>query len=465
MAANFQKHIGALRRPQRNGNDTMPDAILTVAQLTQAVKGRLEGHFPFVWVRGQVSNCSRPGSGHLYFSLKDDEAVLNAVWFKGNQKEAEAFDPLTGEVFEDGPHPSFARILANGQEIICAGRITVYPPRGAYQLVVEIAQEAGVGKLQMEFERIKAALLAKGYFDRERKRPLPRDPARVAVITALSGAAIHDFLRIGAERGLGAEVRIYPVLVQGCDAPGQIAEALRRVGEDGWGTVAVLIRGGGSIEDLWAFNTEPVADAVFASPIPVLAGIGHEVDTSIADMVADARAATPSHAAQLLWTERRELAQRVDETELALGRAWKIALSRREDAVASLARALSWLSPARALARWEEQLHLREERLGRAAGTAVERAALRFDDLERRLPRAFATFLTAREYATERLSLRLDSLDPLGPLERGYAMARTAGGAFLRSVKDVAPGDALDLILRDGTVPVHVAHDDLTSGK
>ncbi|MCC8193547.1 MAG: exodeoxyribonuclease VII large subunit, partial [Deltaproteobacteria bacterium] len=219
----------------------MSDAVLTVGELTRAVKGQLEGTFPFVWVRGQVSNCSRPSSGHLYFSLKDDEALLNAVWFKGNQKDAEAFDPLTGEVFEDGPRPSLALSLENGQDVICAGKLTVYPPRGSYQLVVEIAQDAGIGRLQLEFERIKAELLAKGYFDAARKRPLPVNPARVAVVTALTGAAIRDFLRIGESRGMGGEVRIYPALVQGNEAPDQVAGAIRRMAEDGWAEVVAII--------------------------------------------------------------------------------------------------------------------------------------------------------------------------------------------------------------------------------
>ena len=434
----------------------MADAILTVGQLTRAVKGQIEGNFPFVWVRGQISNCSRPGSGHLYFSLKDEEAILNAVWFKGNQKDAEAFDPLTGEVFEDGPRPSLAMSLENGQEVICAGKLTVYPPRGAYQLVVEIAQDAGVGRLQLEFERIKAALLAKGYFDSSRKRPLPLNPSRVAVVTAVTGAAIHDFLRVGAGRGLAAEIRIYPALVQGDSAPGQIAAALAKVAEDAWAEVVVLIRGGGSLEDLWAFNTETVADAVFASPVPVLAGIGHEVDISIADLVADARAATPTHAAQLLWTERRELVQRVDEAELQLNRAWNTSLAWRDGTLAAMAKALDWLSPARAFGRWEERLAGLGERLDRAAAACHERAAFRLHNLERRLPQAFSTARGAREHALERLSLRLGGLDPMRPLERGYALAQTAKGTFVRSVTDITPGDGLNLILRDGSVPVRV---------
>ncbi|CAK7038497.1 MAG: Exodeoxyribonuclease 7 large subunit [Desulfovibrio sp.] len=443
----------------------MPDAILTVGQLTRAVKSQLEENFPFVWVRGQVSNCSRPSSGHLYFSLKDDEAILNAVWFKGNQRNAEAFDPLTGEVFEEGPRQSLAMSLENGQEIICAGSLTVYPPRGSYQLIVEIAQDAGLGRLQMEFERIKAELLAKGYFDSARKRPLPANPRNVAVITAASGAAVRDFLRISESRGLGGEIRIHPTLVQGNNAPGQIAETFARITRDAWAEVVVLIRGGGSLEDLWAFNTETVADAIFACPFPVLAGIGHEVDVSIADLVADVRAATPTHAAQLLWNERRELIQRIDELELSLHRVWEGNMGEREETLATLLKALHWLSPAKTLDRWTERLDTWRDRLGRAAASSLERRERTLDSLALQLPAALAANLTAREHAVERLSLQLAGLDPMRPLERGYALARMKNKHFARSVNDVTPGDEIDLILRDGSVPVRATNRKPVSGK
>ncbi len=437
----------------------MSDAILTVGQLTRSVKTLLEGNFPFVWVRGQVSNCARPSSGHLYFSLKDEEAVLNAVWFKTQQKDAEAFDPMTGEVFEDGPRPSLAATLENGREIICAGRLTVYPPRGAYQMVVELAQDAGKGRLHLEFERIKAALAARGYFSLERKRSLPANPVRVSVITAPAGAAVRDFLRMAEDRGIGCEIRIRPALVQGDAAPAQIAAALDAVNAEGWAQVAVLLRGGGSLEDLWAFNAEEVADAVFRSAVPVLTGIGHEVDVSIADLVADMRAATPTHAAQLLWTEKRELAQRLDELDLNLGRAWQRDENRRAERFAALTARLALLSPARTLARWEERLEHAATRLRTAMSYGLERREALARTLGERLPVAADRALVRSERAFERLVLCLGGLDPLLPLERGYALARDGKGRFIRSVRDVAPGDPLDLMLRDGTVPVRVERD------
>ena len=246
-------------------------SILTVRQLTAQIKDAVESGFPYVWVRGEVTNVSRPSSGHIYFSLKDENALLQAVWFKGSQKERETFDPLTGEVFEDGPRMSLARTLRNGQQVICAGRLTVYAPRGGYQLVVELAQDSGEGQLHLALEALKRKLAEKGYFSLERKRPIPEHPHRVAVITAPSGAAIRDFLRLSGERGTGCEIRIHPVPVQGDDAPPCIAEALDDENRRGWADVLVLIRGGGSLQDLWAFNDERVAGAVYRSRIPVVA--------------------------------------------------------------------------------------------------------------------------------------------------------------------------------------------------
>ncbi|MEG6506699.1 exodeoxyribonuclease VII large subunit [Nitratidesulfovibrio sp. 1201_IL3209] len=453
--------------------------IYTVGELTRAIRAAVEGGFPFVWVRGQVSNLSRPSSGHCYFALKDEDAVLNCVWFRGNQRDAEHFDPMTGEVFEDGPRPGLARTMANGQELLCAGRLTVYPPRGGYQLVVEMAQDAGLGRLHAQFEALKARLAERGYFDAARKRPLPRHPKRVAVVTAPTGAAIRDFLRMAEERGWGCQIRIHPVPVQGDEAPPRIEAALADVAAQGWAQVAVLIRGGGSLEDLWAFNDERVATAVFASPLPVLGGIGHEVDHTMADMTADVRAATPTHAAQLLWPERRELAQRVDELEMALTRGMERRFARLDEQLGGLMRGLAWLSPERALARLDERFADAVARLGRAWDALAQRNAARLaaadaalarvlgpeawdrreravDALESRLRWAGDRAVTAREHELERCALRLDALDPLRPLERGYSLVRRADGGFLRSVAEAAPGDALAVLVRDGEVDVTV---------
>lgn len=409
-------------------------SIYKVKELTQALKNTIEGGFPFVWVQGQISNLSRPHSGHLYFSLKDDEAQLAAVWFKGSQQGGESFDPLTGEVYEDGPRPSLALKLENGAEVICAGRLTVYPPRGTYQIVVELMQEAGKGRLQVEFERLKAELAQKGYFDQERKRPLPHLPSRIAVVTSPSGAAIHDFLRIASARGLPAEIRIHPTLVQGDEAPPKIAAAIEAAQTDGWAELIVLIRGGGSLEDLWAFNTRPVVDAVYNSRIPVLCGVGHEVDVSLADLAADLRAATPSHAAQLLFKERRELAQQLDDLDLGLYGAMSKRFSGFWHSLEILEKSLFLLSPA----------------------ARLEQAGLRLSLQVQLLHSSMRGILSAATGQVAENSARLEGLNPALPLTRGYALVRKADGGFLRHAGEVAAGDNLDVVLAKGLVPVSV---------
>lgn len=409
-------------------------SIYKVGELTLALKNAIEGNFPFVWVQGQVSNLSRPHSGHLYFSLKDEEASLAAVWFKGSQQGSEAFDPLTGEVYEDGPRPSLAESLENGAEVICAGRLTVYPPRGSYQLMVELMQKAGKGRLQLEFELLKAELAKQGYFDQDRKMSLPVNPSRIAVVTSPGGAAVHDFLRIASSRGLPAEIRIHPTVVQGDEAPPKIAAAIEAAQEGGWAEVIVLIRGGGSLEDLWAFNTRPVVEAIYNSRLPVLCGVGHEVDVTLADLAADVRAATPSHAAQLLLRERRELAQRLDELDIDLHLAMRASLQDLEHVLAVQERGLALLSPV----------------------SRLEHAALKLGMQARVLESAMRGILNCASSALSESSVRLSGLDPALPLRRGYALVQKPDGGFLRNRHEVRAGEELEVILAEGSVPVSV---------
>ena len=447
------------------------DSILSVRQVTEKVKQAVEVRFPYVWVQGEVTNLSRPTSGHVYFSLKESDCLLNCVWFRGQQKD-EAFDQLTGEVWEDGPRPSAARTMENGQTLICAGHLTVYGARGQYQMVVDFAQLGGLGLWHQEFEALKRRLAAEGLFDAEHKRPIPREPKRVAVVTAPTGAAIRDFIRIAGDRGLGSEIRIYPTPVQGEDAPPRIAEALRQAGSDGWAQVIVLIRGGGSAQDLWAFNDERVARAVHTSPIPVLAGIGHEIDHSITDFTADFSAATPSHTAQLLWQERRIFEQDVDGLEMALTQA---AERRMEELALQLEhrrRALSLLSPLEKLRLREEKLKNTERRMMAALEAQTSLHARTLERLVLNLENTGEQCLRKAEQAVERtasplpqlgrltgivqehelscLELKLRSLDPYEPLKRGYAMAFTEDGNFLRSIGQTAPGKNIIVELADG---------------
>jgi len=430
--------------------------ILTVQELTRQIRTGLETRFPFVWVRGEVSNLARPSSGHLYFSLKDSEALLNCVWFKTAQRDREGFDPLTGEVFPEGPRPSLAHTLRDGEQILCAGRITVYAPRGGYQLLVDLAQPDGMGQLALTFEARKRKLAEQGYFAPERKRRLPPHPLNVAVITAPGGAAIRDFLRIAEERGYGARIGIYPVPVQGAAAATAIATALARVNAEGWAQVAVLIRGGGSLEDLWAFNEEIVADAVFASAIPVLAGIGHEVDSSMADMTADVRAATPSHAAQILWPLRSELARRVDDLEILLQRSHARCFGAAAMRLQTLKQALRWLSPIKVFERKYEAATQAHTGMRRAMSRMLERRERLLEHSGLRLRAQAGYMLHAPERALEQYAANLRALDPHAPLERGYALAYDDRGCLLRSVHDAALDAALRLRLRDGTVDASI---------
>lgn len=472
--------------------------IFEVEELTRAVGDVLESQFPFVWVRGQVGNVTRPPSGHVYFTLRDEKAQLSVVWFKSARRSVArgGVNPATGELMEQGYTPD----VEEGTSILVAGRLNVYAPRGQYQLIAEMVQEEGLGELALRFEAMKARLAQKGYFDEDRKMRLPASPRRVALVTSPSGAAVRDFLRIAGERGAGCEIRIHPVLVQGDAAPAQIAQALDDICEDGWADVAVVVRGGGSLEDLWAFNTEPVAEAIHRAILPVLSGVGHEVDTTIADYVADARAATPSHAAQMLWPARSDLMQGVDALEASLMRAGARMLADAEGQLRAEERALAWLSPAKRVAQWGERFDTatrdlmrawdlfagRKERdyenglyaLGAAYGPpAMDERARTLESLVRRMaaaageqvrrPQAVLDMaeaqlsrqdpVAATERALELAETRLHGLNPLRPLERGYGLVQSVRtGKFLRSVDDAAPGDELDIRVHDGRVAARV---------
>lgn len=454
----------------------MQEGIFTVRTLTEQLRKNLEGRFPFVWVRGEVSNLTCPSSGHIYFTLKDSEAQLQCVWFKGQQLQAgksQSFDPLTGEVF-DKPRPAPLELLRSGLSLLCAGRISVYPARGQYQLLVEMVQAAGEGVLAQAFEERKRALAQAGYFELARKRPLPYDPQRVALITSAGGAAIHDFMRLAQRRGSGSKIRLFPVLVQGDSAAPDIVRALTEVNRQAWAQVAVLIRGGGSLEDLWAFNEESLATAVFKSDIPVLAGIGHEVDVTLADMTADVRAATPSHAAQLLWPDRDELWQRLDEIQLTLQQLVSLRLERAEQILDSMDTALRWVSPLRHYDRMREKLMMLSRGLERNARQwlatkmhsldkvedarsraltpeMLDMRAVKLDLLSTRSKTAIQTMLATQERILQGYATTLDACDPLAPLKRGYALVQKEG-RLLHSVDQAIPGDRIDIRLADGHI-------------
>ncbi len=431
--------------------------VYSVRDLTERLRLTIEGAFPYVWVTGEVTNVARPSSGHVYFSLKDQEAQLHCVWFRSQQRNDEAFDPLTGEVFDDGPRPSVAKSLKDGQQIVCAGRLGVYPLRGNYQLYVEIAQLSGQGQLHLAFEKLKKELASRGWFSLDRKRPLPKNPCRVAVVTAPTGAAIHDFIRVAQMRGSGADIRIYPSLVQGSDAPQELVKAIKQAQDDAWADVVVLIRGGGSLEDLWAFNVEQVVEAVVTSRLPVLTGIGHEVDTSLADLAADSRAATPSHAAQCLWPERASQIQRIDEFELNLNRHIQRRLERHSERLESATRALGWLAPLQRLERLGDT-HLRlHTRLVQSMGDSRFTLPLQqTEHLHKRLGQGMVQHMDKLERQYERASLLLEGANPARPLDRGFALVSDQKNRIIRSVQAVKPGERVHIRVQDGSMAATV---------
>lgn len=441
----------------------MPN-VFSVTELTQAIKDIVELQFPFIWVRGQVSSLSRPGSGHIYFTLMDEQAGLQVVWFKKSQ-------PFSRQ---QGRDPAIT--LENGQDVTCAGKIGVYAPRGTYQLIAELVQEQGLGDLFLAFEAMKKKLEGLGYFDQKRKRTVPYCPDRVGIVTAPTGAVIHDFMRVARDRGLGGSIRVYPSQVQGDRAPKELARAIRLANKHNWAQVIVLIRGGGSLEDLWAFNDEEVARAVFESAIPVLTGIGHETDTTIADLTADKRAATPSHAAQSLWPQRKDMILGVDEMETALTKSYQRFLQAGFHRLEHLSKGLSWLSPGHRLQRLDQRLESLEKYLFRAAYDLCQSRAARLDDLEDRLWSKFGpefwelknnsldylenrlmnnakAFLKQKENSLDLANEKLSGFDPYGPLKRGYSMVTVEKtGRLLRSVNQVRGDDALEIRVVDGQV-------------
>lgn len=452
--------------------------VYGVGELTEQLKRMVTQRFPFVFVRGEVGNVSRPGSGHIYFTLKDERAQLQCAWFSGRQRAARNVDLLTGEVY-DRPPLAAHELARNGAEIVCAGSLDIYAPRGQYQLLVDFALPVGAGALAAEFEARKARLAALGYFAHERKRPVPVNPERIALITSQRGAAIHDFLEIAKTRGLSSHIRLYPVPVQGDGAAEKIAGAIALANAQAFAQVIVIIRGGGSLEDLWAFNEECLAAAIFNSRLPVLAGIGHEVDVTLADMTADMRAATPTHAAQLLYAPRNELWQRLDNLQICLQRTMERHAQRAKKDLESLANTLRLLSPASRIERAAARLMDLRRRLDRSFAEKTRGLQARFSNaksmlvqarpyarklqagaekLERLgqcLESAFMKQLDKRQIALNMLDLRLEAASPMAPMRKGYALLKNENG-LVRGIEDAGRGSLVEAILQDGSLFMRV---------
>jgi exodeoxyribonuclease VII large subunit len=390
----------------------------TVSQLTGHIKRIIDGDplLGDVWVEGEVSNFSRASSGHCYFTLKDAGAQVGCVMWR-NVADAQDYVPASGDL------------------VLAHGNVSVYEAGGRYQLYVDRIQPAGVGDLYLEFERLKAKLEAEGLFAPERKRPLPPLPRRIGIVTSPTAAALRDILNVLGRRYPLAEVVLSPTQVQGDSAPPQIVAAIEALNERGGIDVIIIARGGGSLEDLWAFNDERVARAVAASRIPTICGVGHETDFSLADFAADVRAPTPSAAAELVAPDRAELQAHVTGLASTLASILRGEVEERRWKLAEQVRALKHLSP-------EAQL---------------TQARQRVDDLTGKAEAAIRHSLTLHRERLRGLSGRLAGVSPLGTLERGYAVVRhRETSAVVRSVAQVAPGDGLDVRVSDGAFVTEV---------
>lgn len=384
--------------------------ILTVSQLSRQIKDLLEGAFPEVWVEGEISNLSAPHSGHIYFTLKDEQSQVRAVLFRSAQR-----------------HLRF--LLEQGMQVICRGRLGVYEPRGEYQLIAEYVEPKGIGALQKAFEELKAKLAKEGLFERERKKPLPVLPRRIGIITSPTGAAIRDILQVIRRRHPRVEILIHPVPVQGVEAAPAIVEAIRFFNRERTADVLIVGRGGGSLEDLWAFNEETVARAIAASQIPVISAVGHETDYTIADFVSDLRAPTPSAAAEL-----------VVESDMHL-----------RDTVRSLQSRLA-MSIQQQVARYRTAVDHAVRLLG-DPGRRLEQYGQRIDELLRRLGLGLRHHVRRDRERLSSLAAALDHLNPLGILSRGYSVTRKLPeGAIIKNASQIDEGDLVSTTLHHGEV-------------
>ena len=449
--------VPAPRAPERK--------IYSVSELTSGIRGLLETAFGEIWVEGEISNCKVWNSGHMYFTLKDGAAQIKGVMFRTSLRYLR-FKP------------------ADGLRVVARGQLSVYEPKGEYQLACEHMEPQGLGALQLAFEQLKKRLQAEGLFERARKRALPALPRRIGIVTSLDGAALRDILKVLKRRAPNASVLIRPARVQGDDAVADVVTALRQIGKIPGVDVVIVARGGGSIEDLWAFNEEKVARAIAACPVPVVAGVGHETDVTIADFVADLRAPTPSAAAEMVVAATEEFYGRIDQLTGRLRAAVGSDLQRRRNAV-------HVLSSRRGLAAFPARLAMR----GRHAGELAHqlRGAIRLSiEARARAHRALRQRLEQRDLArhlasmrgrlegaggrltsaVERTRLRADSrfralagrlenLSPLAVLGRGYAVCWNADRtAIVRSASTVAPGDRVHVRLANGEINCRVEDGD-----
>ncbi len=433
--------------------------VQTVTEITRSIKGILENGFSFIAVSGEVSNLRRPYSGHLYFTLKDSKSQLKAVLFKPQGRY-------------------LSKPIKDGDQIICRGRISLYEARGDYQIIVDSVDFTGSGALQIAFEHLKQKLAAQGLFAESNKKALPLLPKKIAVITSPQGAAVHDFIKIAAKRFPGIPVEIYPAPMQGEQAAKEIITALQLIHSRQTCNVIVICRGGGSIEDLWPFNNEQLAKAVFNSKIPIISAIGHEIDFTILDFVADYRASTPTAAAEAALPDRHVLQQKINQLKHNMKQIITNKMSVLQHRLEAQTRLLTTPSGALQGIRFrtkQAELNLRRNMANQLAAQRIHTDTL-ITELYRHSPqykitthrktiavlkeqlKTQANFNMERKIAVlQKSAALLDAVSPLAVLARGYSIARVLPGKVtLRSTKQIVPGDQIDLRIHDGSLKCQV---------
>ncbi len=397
------------------GSDEQTESakVYSVNELNRAIKDQLEGEFPLIWIKGEISNFKPHSSGHFYFSLKDDKAQISAVMFKGFNRHVK-FKPT------------------DGMEVLVRGKVTVYEPRGSYQIMCEVMEPVGVGALQIAYEQLKAKLQKEGLFDPSKKRPIPEFAQRVAIVTSPTGAAIRDMLNVLGRRMKNLEVTIFPCAVQGVQATREIVKAIEIANQVGNFDVMIVGRGGGSIEDMWAFNEEPVARAIAASKIPTVSAVGHEIDFTIADFVADLRAPTPSAAAELISRNTSDLIDKISLHFKALRQCMNKKIQMDRQKLIHVQRQL--VDPKRKL----------------------QDLMLKVDDLSGRIQNAVQKNITFKTQQFVRWASVLDSLSPLKVLDRGYAIVKDSKGGVLKESTQIKVGDEINIQLLKGKIVAEV---------
>lgn len=429
--------------------------ILSVADLNAEVNQLLTRGFPLLWVEGEISNLVRPSSGHLYFTLKDSKSQIRSAMFRNRSMKLNI-------------KPE------NGMKVLVRGRVGLYEPRGDYQLIAEHMEDAGVGQLQKQFEQLKQKLSTAGLFAEEHKKELPEYPKRIGVITSPTGAAIRDILNVLKRRSPQTPVLIYPVAVQGDPSKIEIETAIRRANIENNCDVIILARGGGSIEDLWSFNEENVAKAIYQSNIPIICGVGHEIDFTIADFVADLRAPTPSAAAELITPDRNQLNTDVIQTKLWLEERIKREISSRQQHLTWLQSRLSLQKPSQKIQQQYQRLDEVESRMHQQINKLLEHKKTnitylqsrlqtnlpyrkiqqqkqQFDHVKSRLNQSIEYKLSHSKSLFQVQMATLDSISPLKTLDRGYAIVKNkADDSLITSVTQVANASSIQIKLKDG---------------